>query len=45
LIWFGETDDCAALETELHRRFADKRKRGEWFELDDNDVAEIRNMA
>lgn len=28
-------------ETDLHRIFADKRIRGEWFELDDDDLKQI----
>jgi hypothetical protein len=31
----------AELERELHRQFSSKRKRGEWFELDQNDIATI----
>lgn len=31
--------DCSALEAMLHRHFAAKRKRGEWFELSDDDIA------
>jgi hypothetical protein len=31
--------DCVQAETILHRRFADKRRRGEWFELTDADIA------
>ena len=30
-----------AFEKALHNAFADKRIRGEWFNLDDNDVAQI----
>ena len=33
-----------SLERDLHRRFDDKRVRGEWFELDDADVAAIHNI-
>jgi hypothetical protein len=40
-----ETGDMESLERELHERFADKRKRGEWFELDPEDVDQIREMA
>lgn len=29
-------------ETEFHRLFASKRVKGEWFSLDDNDIAYIR---
>lgn len=30
------------VETELHRMFASKRIRGEWFALDDNDIDSIK---
>lgn len=30
-----------AFEKALHNAFADKRIRGEWFSLNENDVAEI----
>lgn len=30
-----------ALESELHREFASKHVRGEWFDLDDGDLYEI----
>ena len=36
------TDDMYALESELHAQFADKRLEGEWFRLDEDDVAYIR---
>jgi hypothetical protein len=37
--------DCNALETVLHRHFASKRVRGEWFALTDADVQWIKQMA
>lgn len=36
--------DCTQLETVLHRQFADKRMRGEWFALSDSDVQWIMRM-
>lgn len=36
--------DCDALESILHRQFASKRKRGEWFELTAADIAWIMQM-
>lgn len=36
-----ETLDMDALERYLHRKFADKRVNGEWFELDDDDFARL----
>lgn len=37
--WKGEFSD----ETELHRKFKEKRIRGEWFDLDEDDVIYIQN--
>lgn len=36
-----DTQDAPALEWQLHQRYADGRKRGEWFELSDGQVREI----
>jgi hypothetical protein len=39
-----ETDNMRALERELHKRYADKQIHGEWFMLDESDVAEIKAL-
>ena len=39
------TDDTAALERYLHRRYAEKRKQGEWFDLTGSQLREIFNMV
>ncbi|VVP48250.1 hypothetical protein PS838_05212 [Pseudomonas fluorescens] len=40
--WF---EDCHAAESRYHRRFADKRINGEWFDLDDSDIQLLRLRA
>lgn len=37
-----ETTDHVRLERDLHKKFSDKRVNGEWFILDDDDIAWIR---
>lgn len=37
-------DDAPAAESRLHELFAHKRLNGEWFDLDDHDVATIRSL-
>ena len=36
-----ETQDAPTLEWQLHQRYADARKRGEWFDLTDSQVSEV----
>ena len=39
-----EHGDIYGLEEKLHDKFKDKRIKGEWFKLDDDDVSYIKNM-
>jgi hypothetical protein len=33
------------IERNLHRRFSSKRKNGEWFELDEDEVSQFENLC
>ncbi len=39
-----ETNDAPALERELHQYYAARRTRGEWFDLTDRQIQEIRSV-
>jgi hypothetical protein len=39
-----QTDNMHELEKELHERFADKRRQGEWFNLSSEDVEYIKSL-
>lgn len=38
------SDDYNAAERKLHEKYADKRVKGEWFELTEKDVAQIKKI-
>jgi hypothetical protein len=38
-------DDYPYMEKLLHKEFADKRKRGEWFELSDEDIKRLQELC
>jgi hypothetical protein len=44
LIHAIEADNARALEMQLHERFTEKRLRGEWFRLTEQDVAYIKSL-
>lgn len=41
LLGYISTGDCTELETRIHREYAHKRRDNEFFEISDNEVAEI----
>lgn len=45
LLCVAEVADMRACEVVLHGAFADKRRHGEWFELDEAEVAQACAMA
>jgi hypothetical protein len=44
LVQSWQSDKPSTDESFLHKRFADKHIRGEWFSLDENDVSEIHKF-
>ena len=44
VVYVMETDDAPALERQLHQRYAGNRKKGEWFDLGEAQVREIREL-
>lgn len=41
----NEVLDFPDLESQLHVRFKDKRLRGEWFRLDEDDLTYIKSLG
>lgn len=44
IIHVVKTQNPYALEAKLHKDYANKRRQGEWFELDQRDVLKIKNI-
>lgn len=40
-----QSENALALEGELHKHFADKRKKGEWFNLEAEDIVHIKSKG
>lgn len=45
LICSIKTEDMQALEASLHQEFADKRVKGEWFQLSEQDIQAIKERG
>lgn len=45
LLEYYETENASKVEAYLHRHFSYKRKSGEWFRLDDNDIEAFHKIC
>lgn len=45
LVYYGFMDDARKLEKDMHKKFVDKRVKGEWFELTDEDIREFKEIC
>lgn len=45
IIFLKKVDDCTTAEECLHDYFADKRGRGEWFDLTDEDIKKAKQLV
>lgn len=43
LLFYIASEDVCTLEEKLHKRFSKKRVKGEWFDLSDNDIFDIKS--